>query len=162
MCAEVKAAEKRRNELRVARVSSSVPAALHPSASSLHVTVTPRGCQKKKKKRPLGDILPRAASPARFSLRLHSIPSVKVEYPPTPCIYQSHHGNLHSGGHGLAFWFSALRWRRLNTNQGSDLLWSFIKRRRLSGSRAACPRPPPSGIGRELRAWRQEPKCGEG
>lgn len=46
MCVEVKAAEKRRNELRVARVSSSVPAALHPSASSPHVTVTPRGCQK--------------------------------------------------------------------------------------------------------------------
>lgn len=88
---------------------------------------------------------------ARFGLRLHSIPALKVQYPPTLCIYQSHHGNLHSGGHKLAFWFSALRRRRFNTNQRSDLLWSFIKRCRLWGSRVVCSRSLPSGIRRELR-----------
>lgn len=66
--------------------------------------------------------------PTPFSLRLHSIPAVKVQDPAMWCIYQSHCGNSHSGGHELASWLSGLRWRRLNTNQRSDLPWSFIKR----------------------------------
>lgn len=36
--------------------------------------------------------------PAPFSLRLHSIPAVKVQDAVKWCIYQSHSGNLHSGG----------------------------------------------------------------
>lgn len=87
----------------------------------------------------------------RSSPRSHSIPSVKARCPPTPCIYQSQRVDLHSRGQTLAFWFSALTWRRLNTNQRSDLLWSFIKRRPLSGSRVVCARSLPSGIRRELR-----------
>ena len=88
--------------------------------------------------------------PARFSLCSHSIPSVKVQYPPTLCIYQSHNGNLHSGGQTLVFWFSGLRWRRSNTNQRSDLPWSFIKQCPLLGSRVVCSPSFPSGIRREL------------
>lgn len=90
--------------------------------------------------------------PARFSLHSHPIPSVKVQYPPTLCIYQSHNGNLHSGGQTLAFWFSTLRWRRLNTNQRSDLPWSFIKQHPLLGSRVACSQSLPLRIRRELWA----------
>lgn len=53
------------------------------------------------------------------------------------CICQSRNGNLHFGGHTLAFWFSDLRWRGFNTNQRSDLYWSFIKRHHLWGSTCA-------------------------
>ena len=115
---------------------------IHPSTPSVHETVTLRGCQKSPWVTDYQRLCP--------CLRSHSIPPVKVQYPPVLWIYQSHDGNLRSWGHNLVFWFSGLRWRRLNTNQGSDLPWSFIKRCPLSGSRVAWSWSHPSGIRAEL------------
>lgn len=108
-----------------------------------------QGCQKASRWKII-----RGNCSAHSSLRLLFIPSVKVQYLPHPtlCIYQSHHGNLHSGGQELVFWFSAFRWRRLNTNQRSDIRWSFIKRSPLLGSRVVRSRSLPSGFERELWA----------
>ena len=89
---------------------------------------------------------------ARFSPGSLSFPPEKVQNPPALCIYQSHRGNLHSRGQTLVFWLSALGWRRLNTNQKSDLPCSFIKQRPLLGSRVVCSLSLPSGIWRELWA----------
>lgn len=148
-----------RNELRVHCTSplpsraSSIPTKssqrpLIHQLSSVRATATLRGCQKA----PSVTYYPRRC-PAPASahactpspLRKFGVRRRRVFIKVTMVICTPG-----GGGRMLAFWFSALRWRRLNTNQRSDLAWSFIKRRPVSGSRVAHSRSHPRGIRREL------------
>lgn len=96
----------------------------HHTSEVTHPSVTyPRPCEVVRK--PVTDYLGRSGShPLRESSGSANAVSITV----TVVIYTP-------GGGG--FQFSALGWKRLNTNQGSDPAWSFIKGRPLRRSRVA-------------------------
>lgn len=128
------------------------PAVLHPSASSRHVTVTLRACQKSLRWQiTRGTALAASAYACTPSPQWKfSICQRRVSINVALVIYTL--GGWGGGGQKPRVRFSALRWRRLNTNQRSDLSWSFIKRCPRSGSRVVSSRSLPVGIRRELWA----------